>query len=95
MAKITPTKTQLLNQMRIDVGTLLIEIEDIFTAYSLPLTGITLIARDPANDKMFVLLTNEDEPGLASALALAGRPAAPTGTISVDGDWKGPKVNET
>lgn len=91
MAKqITPDKTQLMNEMRLDVGCLLVEIEDVFTNYGLPLTGITLVARDPANDNMIVVLTNEDGEGRQRALELAISDGM--NTLDGDGKWKGTRV---
>lgn len=60
-----------MKNMRILVAQRLIKIEDEFRRLGLPLSNITLIARDPANDKMFVCLTNEDQAGLERACALA------------------------
>ena len=68
--QITPDKTQLMSELRLDLGALLVEIEDVFKAYGLPITGITLVARDPANDNMIVVLTNEDGAGLEYAVNL-------------------------
>lgn len=91
MAKqITTDKTQLLNQMRFDVGCLLVEIEDVFKNYGLPMTGITLVARDPANDNMIVVLTNEDGEGRQRALALAITDGM--NTLDGDGKWKGTRI---
>lgn len=91
MAKqITPDKTRLMNEMRVDVGCFLVEIEDVFKAYGLPLTGITLVARDPANDNMIVVLTNEDGAGRKRALELAISDGM--NTLDGDGKWKGTRV---
>ena len=91
MAKqITTDKTQLLNQMRFDVGCLLVEIEDVFKNYGLPMTGITLVARDPANDNMIVVLTHEDGEGRQRALALAITDGM--NTLDGDGKWKGTRI---
>lgn len=49
----------------------LVEIEDEMKGWGLPMSKLTLIARDPNNDKMIVVLTNEDEAGLAYAATLA------------------------
>jgi hypothetical protein len=56
---------------RQDIGVKLVEIEDLCQRWGLPITKLTLIARDPLNDAMFVVLTNEDRPGLQHAIALA------------------------
>jgi hypothetical protein len=65
-----PNKDQLMAEMRTNVAVLLAEIETVFRRYSLPLSKVTLIARDPANDEMRVTLTNEDESGLAKVAEL-------------------------
>ena len=90
--RITPHKTELLNEMRFEVGCLLVEIEDVFKNYGLPITGITLVARDPANDHMIVVLTNEDGEGRKRALELA----ISDGMNAIDGDgqWKGTRIND-
>ena len=90
--QITKDKTQLLNQMRMDVADLLVEIEYVITNYGLPLTGITLVARDPANDDMIIVLTNEDGPGRKRALEL-GITDDRMNTLDGDGQWKGTRIN--
>lgn len=82
-------KKHLMDQMRIDVAMLLVEAEEIFKSYSLPITGITLVARDPTNDNMFVILTNEDEEGKEYALNLALKPGVGTRKMDGDGEWNG------
>lgn len=81
-------KRQLMDQMRMDVGLLLVEIEDEFKRYGLPITNITLVARDPANDKMIVVLSNEDAAGRDYALNLALNPLDHMTTMNGDGQWK-------
>lgn len=50
----------------------LVKIEDEFRRLGLTaISNLTLIARDPANDRMFVCLTNEDKAGLEKACSLA------------------------
>ena len=49
----------------------LVEIEDEMKGWGLPMSKFTLIARDPNNDKMIIVLTNEDEAGLSYAATLA------------------------
>lgn len=92
MAKklISPDKTQLMNEMRVEVGCLLVEIEDVFASYGLPLTGITLVARDPSNDNMIIVLTNEDAEGRKRALELGITDGM--NTLDGDGKWKGTRV---
>lgn len=63
-------KTKLMAEMRTDVSILLAEIKDVFKSYNWSLQKITLLARDPANDEMRVMLTNEDEGGLAKVAEL-------------------------
>lgn len=88
--QIAPDKTQLMNEMRMEVAELLIGIEDVFKNYGLPLTGITLVARDPANDDMIVVLTNEDGKGRKRALELGITDGM--NTLDGDGQWKGTRV---
>lgn len=88
--QIAPDKTQLMNEMRMEVAERLIEIEDVFKNYGLPLTGITLVARDPANDNMIVVLTNEDGAGRKRALELGITDGM--NTLDGDGQWKGTRV---
>ena len=60
-----------MDDMRLEVSIRLLKIADLFRELGLPLSNLTLIARDPTNDKMFVCLTNEDKAGLEQACALA------------------------
>lgn len=75
MSRLTPimptlTKSGLMAEMRTEVALLLVQIQDVFKDYNQPLPKITLLARDPANDDMRVMLTNEDESGLAKVAEL-------------------------
>jgi hypothetical protein len=65
------TKAQLMEDLKDEITNLLIEIEDTYKRFGLPLSQITLIARDPANDNMIILLTNETEVSLDHAIKLA------------------------
>lgn len=60
-----------LHSFKLDIGVKLVEIEDACKAWGLPITKLTLIVRDPDNDKMFVVLTNESRAGLQHAASLA------------------------
>jgi hypothetical protein len=60
-----------IQSFKLDIAEKLIEIEDRCKAWGLPITKLTMIARDPNNDKMLVVLTNEDRAGLQQATALA------------------------
>lgn len=51
-------------------------IEQLCRRYGLPLSKITVIARDPTNDNMYTVVTNESESGLEEACALALKPPA-------------------
>lgn len=62
-------KRQIMNQMRMDIAELLVQIEDVIKGYGLPMTGITLVARDPTNDKMILVLSSESD--MRDALRLA------------------------
>jgi hypothetical protein len=53
------------------IGAHLVAIEDELQRLGLPLSKLTFIARDPSNDKMIVVLTNEDIEGLRYASDLA------------------------
>lgn len=65
------TKQELMLDMQLDIEEHLGFIEQVFQCYGLPMSGVTLIARDPADDNMIVVLTNEDLLGLEKACALA------------------------
>jgi hypothetical protein len=52
---------ELTEMMKLDVGLKMLEIEDTFRRYGLKtITGLTLVARDPDNDNMYIVLTNDD-----------------------------------
>lgn len=68
---MTMDKRQLINQMRIDIAEWLVQIEDVIKGYGLPMTGITLVARDPTNDKMILVLSSESDTDMRDALRLA------------------------
>lgn len=66
------TKAQLMEDLREEIATALCVIEDTCKSYGLPMSQITLIARDPDNDNMIILLTNETtEASLEHAIKLA------------------------
>lgn len=71
-------------QLNLDIAEKLLEIEDLCRSYHFPqLTRYTLIARDPANDEMIVVVTNEPSDEFESALdaafkALANEPVRPS-----------------
>lgn len=48
----------------------------IYKRYGLPMSKIVVLIRDPENDTMYHVVTNEDEDGLAKALRLAGQTPA-------------------
>ena len=60
-----------MHEMQLEVEEHLLKIEQVFRQWSLPLSLTTLIARDPDNDNMIVVLTNEDAEGLKKATKLA------------------------
>ena len=60
-----------MRNLRLDLATRLVKIEDLLKRCGIPMSNVTLIARSPDNDNMFVCLTNEDYPGLKKACALA------------------------
>lgn len=47
------------------------KIEAMCKRWSVPMSKITLIMRDPDNDNMFIALTNETQEGLSKATELA------------------------
>jgi hypothetical protein len=54
-------KTELTEMLRLDIGLKMLEIEDTFRKYGLKtITNLTLVARDPDNDNMYIVLTNDD-----------------------------------
>ena len=56
-----------LESLRTQIALKLIEIENITRERNVPMENITLIARDPDNDEMFVVVTNETREGLDKA----------------------------
>lgn len=69
--------------LNLDIAEKLCEVEDLCKSYGLPrLTRFTLIARDPENDEMVVVVTNEPGgygPALEAARKQMGRdPVQPT-----------------
>lgn len=65
------TREDKLIALKNDVASKLDEIEALARSWNLPLSKLTLIARDPANDKMFIVITNEDAAGLEHAFGLS------------------------
>lgn len=50
----------------------LVQIEETCVRYGLPgIQRFTLIARDPSNDRMLIVITNEDAEGVKAAASLA------------------------
>lgn len=71
MKSVEKLKTELKNAIAMHC----IEIEDLARTYGLPLKNVTVIARDPDNDKMIVVVTNEEgDGGLQEALTAAASP---------------------
>lgn len=68
-----------LASLRLDLSLRLLKIEDYLRSRGVAMENITLIARDPNNDKMFVVLTNEDSAGLGKVCAMAIEAQKPTG----------------
>lgn len=65
-------KQEALKSLNQHVAMRLVQIEDTCRNYGLPsMTKFTLIARDPDNDNMCVVVTNEDEDGLKDAVRVA------------------------
>lgn len=60
-----------LDSLQLDLSLRLLKIEDYLRSRGVAMEKITLIARDPNNDRMFVVLTNEDSAGLGKACAMA------------------------
>ena len=58
-------------QLKEEIARHCVEIEDITSEFSVPMSKVTVIARDPTSDGMFVIVTNEDRPGLEKAFQLA------------------------
>lgn len=67
---------QLMQELKDDIANKCAQIEGLCLSYGLPLSKITVIARDPGNDKMYLCVTNEDETSLERACALALQPPA-------------------
>ena len=65
------TNNEVLYEMQLELEMHLLNIQAVFRHYNLPLTKVTLIARDPGNDRMIVVLGNEDKAGLEKACFLA------------------------
>ena len=59
-----------LDELRTQIALKLLEIEEICRYRNAPVENITLIARNPRNDNMFVVVTNEDSAGLGKAREL-------------------------
>ena len=57
--------------MRLEIAGKLLKMDDRFRELGISMSNLTLIARDPANDNMFVCVTNETDEGLQKATALA------------------------
>ena len=67
-----PTKDELMLDMHLDIEAHLSAIEMTLARYGLvTVTKLTMIARDPKNDNLIVVLTTEDLPGLEEACKLA------------------------
>lgn len=61
-------KPALMKQLRLDVAFELDQIGQMLgRVWGLPLPKLTLIARDPNNDNMIIVTTNEDQAGLERA----------------------------
>jgi hypothetical protein len=70
-------KTQrLMRELKREIADKCVEIEDISRDYGLPLSKITVMARDPSNENMYLVVTNEDDAGLKYACDIALKPPA-------------------
>lgn len=83
--KVIKPKINHMHEMQLEVEEHLLKIEQVFRQWSLPLSLTTLIARDPDNDNMIVVLTNEDADGLKKAASLATKQPP----VDYDGKAKG------
>lgn len=70
------SQAELMRELKDEVASRCAEVETISADYGLPLTKVTVIARDPSNDNMYLCVTNEDEAGLQKACGLALQPPA-------------------
>jgi hypothetical protein len=70
-----------MRNLRTDIALQLVKLEERLRALGVPMDNLTLIARDPANDNVFICVTNENPVGLlrACGLALGQQQPAPTG----------------
>jgi hypothetical protein len=73
---MTEDKQRLMQELKDEIAIRCLGIEELCRSYGLPLSKITVIARDPTNAKMYTCVTNESEGGLAEACGLALQPPA-------------------
>lgn len=59
-----------LNQLHAAIGVRLVEIELLFEKFGVAMPLITLVARNPASDKMVLILSNDPDPKLTVDIAL-------------------------
>lgn len=60
-----------MREMQLELEAHLSQIQEVFKRWELPLTNVTLIARDSGNDRMIIVLGNETQSGLEKACLLA------------------------
>ncbi len=69
-------KQQLMQDLKNEIAERCCDIETLARDYSLPISKVTVIARDPRNENMYVVVTNENDDGLKAACDLALKPPA-------------------
>lgn len=60
-----------LEQLRLQVSQRLLDLECVFENVGVPMPNLTLIARDPNNDEIFICVSCETTEGLEKAFELA------------------------
>lgn len=63
-------KAALLERLRYKIAMQLVDIETLCDQCGLPMSALTLVARDPANDEMSVVVTNDSLPEVRRLIAL-------------------------
>mgnify|MGYP006921319859 CR=1 FL=1 len=65
------SKREQMLDMQLEIEGCLSSIESVLRRWGLPMSKLTLIARDPSNDKMTLVITNESQESLQEATAWA------------------------
>jgi len=65
------TSNEALLYLQLEIEPHLGKIEKVIARYHLPLSKLTLIARDPNHDGKIIVVSNEDQAGLEHACRLA------------------------